>query len=315
MLVPTSLRLRPLFRLTALVTVPVVSLSMVSACSTTAKDAVRVNGESLSNRDFDELLSGYAEAVGGAQVESGNVNTVVARGLIQDWITTVVLEGVLDEAGVEVTDDQRETARAGLSQQGGFLEAPESVQEFYVRAAATLDAAGVAFTPSKDEMSALYAKGPGESGVVCLRLILADTRPDVEAAVARVAAGESFADVAKDVSTDTSAADGGILIDQQTGSACVQLSTLADQIVPEFVTALETAEVGVVAPPFEVPGVGWVTILLRPYTEVAEDVSQVLGPATASRIGREAVTQATVWVSPEYGRWDTESQQIIDVDR
>lgn len=274
-----------------------------------------MNGESLSNQDFDELLSGYAAAVGGAQVDSGNVNTVVARGVIQDWVSTVVLEGVLEEAGIDVTDEQRDAARAGLSQQGGFLAAPAAVQDFYVRAAATLDAAGLAFTPSEDEMAALYAKGPTESEVVCLRLILTNTREDVEAAVARITAGESFGDVAKEVSTDTSAADGGILNDQQNGSACVQLSTLANQIVPEFVTALQTAKVGVVTQPFEVPGVGWVAILLRPYTEVATDVATVLGPATAGRLSREAVATAKIWISPEYGRWDPETQQIVDVDR
>lgn len=292
-----------------------VSVASLSACSVTTKDAARVNGESLSNQDFDELLSGYAAAVGGAEVDSGNINTVVARGIIQDWVSTVVLEGLLEKADIEVTDEQREAARAGLSQQGGFLAAPAAVQDFYVRAAATLDAAGLAFTPSEDEMADLYAKGPAESEVVCLRLILTNTRDDLEAAVARIIAGESFGDVAKDVSTDTSAADGGILTDQQTGSACVQLSTLADQIVPEFVTALQTAKVGVVAPVFEVPGVGWVAILLRPYAEVAADVGTVLGPATAGRLSREAVATAKIWISPEYGRWDPETQQIVDIDR
>lgn len=311
----SSSRSRSVTLLACLGAITTLSVTSLSACSVTAKDAVRVNGESLSNQDFDELVSGYAAAVGGAQVDSGNVNTVVARGVIQDWVSTVVLEGVLEDAGIDVTDEQRDAARAGLSQQGGFLAAPAAVQDFYVRAAATLDAAGLAFAPSEDEMAALYAKGPAESEVVCLRLILTNTRDDVEAAVARITAGESFADVAKEVSTDTSAADGGILTDQQTGSACVQLSTLADQIVPEFVTALRTAEVGVVAPPFEVSGVGWVAILIRPYSEVAADVAQVLGPATAGRLSREAVASAKIWISPEYGRWDPETQQIVDVDR
>lgn len=274
-----------------------------------------MNGEALSNRDFDDLLTGYADAVGGAEVGSGNIAPTVARGLIQDWISTVVLEGVLAEAGVEVTDDQREAARTGLSEQAGFLAAPTEVQDFYVRAAATLDAAGAAFAPSEKDLAALYAKGPVESGVVCLRLILTDTEEDIDAAVARVDAGESFADVAAAVSTDTSAADGGILTDSQTGSACVQQSALASQIVPEFVAALEKAEVGVVTEPFEVPQVGWVAILLRPYTEVAADVGEVLGPATANRIGRDALTAADIWINPEYGRWDPETGQIVDIDR
>lgn len=287
----------------------------LSSCSVTSKDAIRVDGRSLSNRDFDALLSGYAKAVGGAEVSSGNVNTVAARGLLQDWINTVILEGVLAEAGIEVTEAQREAAREGLSQQPGFLAAPADVQEFYVRAASTQDAAGAAFAPTAEELEDDYAQGPSASGVVCLRLILTETREDIDAALARVQAGESFATVATDTSTDVSAPDGGILADPQTGSACVLTSTLAEQIVPEFVSALETAEVGVTTAPFEVPGVGWVAILVRPYDEVADDVATILGPATANEIGRDALASADVWVNPEYGRWDPETRQIIDVDR
>lgn len=306
----TSLRSRSLVVVAALAVT-----AGLSSCSVTSKDAVRVDGLSLSNRDFDSLLSGYAEAVGGAEVSSGNINTVAARGLLQDWISTVVLEGVLAEAGIEVTDAQREAAREGLSQQPGFVAAPADVQEFYIRAAATQDAAGAAFAPSAEELEAEYALGPSESGVVCLRLILTETREDIEAAVARVRAGEDFAAVATDTSSDVSAADGGILADPQSGSACVLTSTLAEQIVPEFVSALDTAEVGETTAPFEVPGVGWVAIFVRPYDEVAEDVATVLGPATANELGRDALASADVWVNPEYGRWDSETRQIIDVDR
>ena len=288
---------------------------VLASCSTTSKDAVRVNGESLSNRDFDELVEGYSSVVSGAQLESGNVNMVAARGILQDWINTVVLEAVLDEARVTVTDEQRETAREGLSAQGGFADAPQVVQDFYVRAASVLEAAGAAFAPDANELAEIYNRGPLESGAVCLRLILTTTREDIDAAIARIAAGESFADVAAATSTDISAADGGILTDQQNGSPCVQQSVLASQIVPEFVSALDSAQVGVVSDPFEVPGIGWVAILLRPFDEVSNDVAQLLGPSTASRLGQEALNSASIWISAEYGRWDTETLQIVDIDQ
>lgn len=301
-------RLRPILAIVAAAVV-------LSSCSVTAKDAARVNGESLSNRSFDDLVSGYSSVVDGALVASGNVNMVAARGLLQDWINTVVLEGVLEESGVLVTDEQRDAARTGLEAQGGFAVAPQAVQDFYVRAASVLEAAGLAFSPEASELAETYNRGPVESGVVCLRLILTPTREEIDAAIVRLAAGETFAEVAAVVSTDISATDGGILTDQQNGSACVQLAALATQIVPEFVAALETSEVGVVSEPFEVPGIGWVVILLRPFEEVSDAVTTVLGPTTALRVGRDALTNADVWVSAEYGRWDLASQQIIDVDR
>ncbi len=288
---------------------------VLSSCSTTAKDAVRVNGQSLSNRDFDELVDGYSGVVSGALLDSGNVNMVAARGILQDWINTVVLESVLEEARIAVTDEQREVARAGLSAQGGFTAAPQVVQDFYVRAASVLEAAGAAFTPDASELAATYDQGPLESGVVCLRLILTNTREDVDAAVARIAAGESFAEVAAATSIDISAADGGVLTDQENGSACVLQSVLSTQIVPEFVNAISTAEVGVVSDPFEVPGIGWVTILLRPFSEVSKEVADLLGPSTAARIGQEALKSASIWISAEYGQWDAESLQIIDIGR
>lgn len=303
-------RLRPVVATVATVAVAAV----LTSCSGTAKDAVRVNGESLSNRDFDELISGYSSVVEGALLPSGNVNMVAARGLLLDWINTVILEEVLEEAGVTVTDEQRESARAGLSAQGGFSAAPAAVQDFYVRAASVLEAAGDAFAPDPSELAETYSRGPLDSGVVCLRLILTDTREEIDAAVALIAAGQTFAAVAEATSKDISAAEGGILTDQQTGSPCVQQTQLATQIVPEFVAALETAEVGVVGKPFEVPGIGWVAILLRPFEEVSDAVATLLGPSTASRVGQDALSQADIWLSAEYGRWDAETSQIVDID-
>ena len=308
---PLEARLRPRRKVRP-VLATVALIAVMSSCSVATKDAVRVNGESLSNQDFDRLVSGYSEVVSGAQVASGNVNMVAARGLLQDWINTIILEGALKEAGVSVTDEQREAARAGLSAQGGFSAAPVDVQDFYIRAASVLEAVGLAFAPDSDELAEIYNRGPIESGVVCLRLILTTSREEIDAAVNRISAGESFADVAAATSIDISAEDGGILTDQQTGSACVQQAELASQIVPEFVAALETAQIGVTTAPFEVPQVGWVVILLRPYEEVSSDVAPVLGPTIANRIGRAALAEADIWLSAEYGRWDVETFQIID---
>lgn len=309
-----SISPRPRLRPVAAILASLALSAILTSCSVTAKDAVRVNGESLSNRDFDELISGYSSAVQGALLPSGNVNMVAARGLLSDWINTVILEGVLEEAGVTVTDEQRQTAREGLSAQGGFSAAPAVVQDFYVRAASVLEAAGAAFAPDPNELAETYNRGPLESGVVCLRLILTDTREEIDTAIARVAAGETFAAVAQETSTDISAADGGVLTDQQSGSPCVQQAQLSTQIVPEFVAALESAEVGVVTDPFEVPGIGWVTILLRPFDEVSESVAELLGPSTANRVGQAALSEADIWLSAEYGRWDAETLQIVDID-
>ncbi|NDB05684.1 MAG: hypothetical protein EBX95_08020, partial [Acidimicrobiia bacterium] len=81
------------------------SVLVLPACSTTSNDAARVDGRSLSADELDDLIVGYAESAGeGGFNPAGTVSAEVARSLLTTWVSTTVNIGLLEAAGVSVTD-------------------------------------------------------------------------------------------------------------------------------------------------------------------------------------------------------------------
>jgi hypothetical protein len=288
-----------------------VAVILLSSCSSVTQDAARVGDDTLSNGDFHELLEGYTDATQSGLLPTGNVDSNVARLILQDWISASVLERTLVEYGVEISPTDLDDARATLDAQVGFSEAPDIVRDFYIRATAVRAVAGATFTPDREELAELYANGPEESGIACLRLILTESKVAIDGALDRIEAGESFADVASDVSTDTSAEAGGILSNNQTGDECFPFDEIVEQIVEQIALVIPDTRPGEVTGPIEVPEVGWVAVVLRPFAEVASEAERVIGPVTASRIANSALDSAEIWINPGYGRWDSDSRQVV----
>ncbi|MEN9805112.1 MAG: hypothetical protein RIS41_1959 [Actinomycetota bacterium] len=304
----------PLPRLSRRVSVIALSVGAtlaLSACSSVESTAIRVNGRELSGSDFDELLAGYALAIPNAETESGTVRSGVAHGLLTDWAATTILIERLNDEGVTLSDADLDAARTELEQQAAFGDASPAAQDFYVLATAVQRLFADAFGPSTDELRDLYDAGPSTSGVFCLRAILVTDQAVIAEVDAQLGAGSDFADLAAQYSIDSSAADGGVITDPGSGSACFDQVTLASQIVPEFATALGTAEIGRPTAPFELPNVGWVVVVLRPFDEVADDVREVIGLGLAEAERADAILAADVWVSSEYGVWDADTGRVV----
>lgn len=285
-------------------------IGVASGCSTVGTDAARVGDERLSNKSFEDLVQAYTLATGSGKLPIGNIDAEAARVVLLDWIATSALEQTLSEYGVVVSEEDLAAAEESLADQSGFAEAPRKLRDFYIRATAVRTLTGTTFSPSPEELSDLYTAGPEESGLVCLRFILTDSREELDAALARIEAGEAFADVATDVSTDPSASTGGILANDQTGGGCFPFTQIVQDILEPIARAIPQTRPGEVSEPIEVPDLGWIAITQRPYAEVAEDTRDLIGPVTAAKLSDSALDSATVWVNPEYGRWDPESKRI-----
>ena len=300
-------------RLILLTVLALTAMTTATSCSSVTKDAVRFNDESLSNSEFDDLLLGYAAAVPEAFLTSGNLDIVVAQGIVQNWISTEAVIAALDEAGISITDEDRNAALTALQGETGFNDAPQVVQDFYILASASQSVANREFDVNIDDLKALYEGQSTQSGAVCLRAILVATQEEIDAVTARLNAGEDFATIAQEVSIDSSATNGGALQDQASGSGCLDQTTFESQVTPEFITALAEARVGQATASFEIPTVGWVVLLVRPFDEVADDVANLISGNGAVAAGRAVLQDAEIWISPEYGRWDAETLGVVAV--
>jgi hypothetical protein len=299
-----------------LISVSVLALTVLTAatsCSSVTKDAARFNDETLSNSEFDDLLVGFAAAVPDSFLATGNIDIAVAQTIVQNWISTKAVVAALEEAGTAITDEDRNEALTALQTEPGFTDAPQVVQDFYVLATASQSVANREFKIDLDDLQALYEDRSTQSGAVCLRAILVETQEEIDAVTARIAAGEDFAAIAQEVSVDSSAANGGALQDRSSGSGCLEQTSFENQVTPEFLTALTEAKVGQVTASFEIPTVGWVVLLVRPFDEVADDVAALIAGNGAIEAGRSVLNSAKVWVSPEYGRWDPATLSIVPV--
>lgn len=296
----------------ALAVVPVAILATtVSSCSSVSNDAITVNGQSLSRSDFDEIVVGYAAGFPGSILANGTVNASMARGFLTDWATTAIYAARLADDGIEIGDAELDAARDGMAKATGFAEASAVAQDFYVYAAAVRAAFEREYGLTDEEIRDLYDAGPATSKVYCLRGILSADEPKIGEAALRLATGEDFATVAGEISADPTKANGGILQNPRTGGACLDEETLLGQVAPQFAEAL--ANVGIDEPtaPFEIPNVGWVILLLRPYDEVADGVRDVIAQPELGDIRSKLLADADVSVASQYGRWDAAKGEVI----
>ena len=275
--------------------------SLLSSCSSVRTDAAKVNGDSLSRNSFETLLDGYADAIPTSRLPNGSVDISIARGLITDWVTTRVLLAELTAADVELSDADLAEARSILEPQSGFEAASTETQDFYVLATAVRRVFTATFGMSDADARDAYESGT--ASLTCLRGILTADQTAIDNAAVRLAAGEDFAAVASEVSTDSTKTNGGILSDQQGGKECLSIDSLSTG-APELLAALDGVAVGGNSLPFQLSSGEWAILQIRPYEEVASEVLDTLGTSSADDARIAAVVAADVSVSGEYGAWD-----------
>ena len=121
---------------------------------------------------------------------------------------------------------------------------------------------------------------------------------DAKKVLAAITAGTSFADAAKQFSTDTTLAqNGGVVLDQN-GAECLSSSTVNSTIVE----VLGKLPVGLPA----AVDLGTLTavVAIRPFNTLKPESQQLVA-------AQAIVAKASVYVDPRYGRWDPVSASVV----
>lgn len=282
----------------------------LSSCSTVERDAARVGDASISTADFEAVLAGLGDVAPEVIVASGAYNASSARNLLTNWITTEVLRDDLERRGIEVTDDDRATTEEKLASDPSWGDASAEVRKFFVEVNTVQAVFERETSTPDDELEARYAEGPATIGVACLRALIVETEDEADAAVARLDAGEPFAEVAADVSFDPSAADGGALTDPSSGQPCLDWPTFELGADPALVEPLAQAAPGETVGPVAIEA-GVVLIQVRPYDEVADAVRTLVAGTAATNAQTELVRAADPWVASRFGRWDPINGAVV----
>jgi len=286
------------------VVVPILLLAGAATGCTTFSDndaAARVGEFELSQDQLGDLM--IAATPGAEPDEQRELSGETARGLLNTWILTKVLEVDLADQGQSVSAEAIADATGAFAAQDpdGWATTPVALQDLQVeqQAAITIWSALEVPTPSDDELRSFYDAGTDESGVVCSAHILVETEAEALAILDQLEGGADFAELAASESIDTgSGANGGDL-------PCDRTINFEGSYVPEFAEAALAVDVGETVGPVQ-SQFGYHVIQLRPPDRVDPAELATLYADTTIRFQRVAEA-VDIYVDPRFGSFNSAS--------
>lgn len=274
---------------------------------------VRVRYDAVAeNPQFQEQLEGD---------DSGEFEAQVQAEILTGLIRARLLAQGADELGVELTEEDVEAKREQVIADVGGEEAFEQVIETnnlteetvnsQLRDLALQDLVAEELGDDLDvEDSAVQARYEETYGTASARHILVETEEEAQAVIARLEAGEDFAEVAQEVSTDPSAAQNSGDLGEFTRG----------QMVPEFTEAVFGAEEGEIVGPVQTDFGFHVIEVLEldegpPLDEVEDEIRDELLQGDRDEVVQEWLNELTqeaeITVNPRFGEWDAEGGRVV----
>ncbi len=263
--------------------------------------------------DGSDITVGEVEA--NISSDEGAIDKELFASFLSVEIQWAILSRAIDErfdvefGEEEVTveaDSLFESFKTGEQTREEFLEGNGITEEFLrtiatqrlydraIREEFTADAANL----SQEERDALIEESKTQLFDVCVSHILVATEEEAQEVLDRLEAGEEFAAVAGEVSTDPgSAQQGGVL-------PC----GAASDYVAEFAEATLVAPVGEVYLEAVETQFGYHVILV---TERTEPTDEEIGDVLTSEWLLETITEAEVTVDERFGTWETVPQPRV----
>ncbi len=285
---------------------------MLAACGSGSNVvAATVDGEDIKVGDVEALIDPGEDAeipketfaqFLGFEIQQQIVSTAAEEEFgisITDDEASAEADVIFEEANVEGVTREEFLTTNGVTEDMLLNVAHQQLLDAQVREAFTGDLED----PTQEEIDAVIAEA---EAVYCASHILVATEAEANVVTDRLEAGEEFAALATELSTDTgSGAQGGDL-------GC----SAPDSYVTEFADALTAAEVGVPTEPVETE-FGFHVILLGEdqiptEDEVIEQLKVVAIGTATNEWFLEQVQAAEVTVDEAYGTWESDpTPQVV----
>ena len=277
---------------------------------------LRVRYDAVSeNPQFQEQLEGD---------DSGEFQEQVQAEILTGLIRARLLAQGAEELGVELTEEDIEAKREEVVEDVGGEEAFQEVIETnnlteetvnsQLRDLALQDLVAEELGDDLEvDDSAVQARYEETYGTASARHILVETEEEAQAVIARLEAGEDFAAVAQEVSTDPSAAQNSGDLGEFTRG----------QMVPEFTEAVFGAEEGEIVGPVQTDFGYHVIEVLEldegpPLDEVEDEIRDELLQGDRDEVVQEWLNELTqeaeITVNPRFGEWDAEEGRVVPSD-
>lgn len=282
------------------------------ACSGSSSTAATVNGTEIASGDIDALFYEADEDLTDAENAQYLGRLIQWTAIEQRAATDLGFEPTQEETEAEVETILFDSGYAG--DLDGFMEAQNVSEDgltmvanqFLIEDAVIVAVTPTIETPTLEDAQTVIDGDPLQFTEVCAAHILVETEEEAVAVIERLDAGEDFAAVAAEVSTDPGSGPNGGSLD----------CSPASRYAPEFAQAAVAAPIGEVTEPVETE-FGYHVIVVESRTvatseEVQPLMEQQLVSAATSEWLLEAITAADVTVEAQYGTWETEpSPQVV----
>lgn len=319
-----------------------------TACNPGRPPAATVGDTDISGSRVDDILDAYLEAdaeMYGESIEGDGADTLQmapVASLLGNLVIQTLQSNLAAERGVEPTDaDRTEAEQQVTTSFVGQTEADPAAPEGEVSESETasteifeavepdtrewlvdLRADSLALArvlseeapPDEEAARQLYEENPAQFASVCLRLLVV-AEDGLDAARARLEAGEDFGDVSAEISTDPVVAEA-----RGVAGECTPLTQLQQQLQGEAFEQIAASEVGGVSGPFAYDDQGNVVLVevqdvqIAPFEDVRDTLLQQLPAGGETALGELLETELAetdVRIDPRYGRWDAERGAVI----
>jgi peptidyl-prolyl cis-trans isomerase C len=288
----------------------VLTLTLAACGSGSNSVAATVDGEEITVGEVEALIDpGEVSTIGkdqfaqflGFAIQQQILTTAAEDDLgivIDDADIAAEADVIVETANTQGVSREEFLATSGVTEEMLLEVAHQRLLQTEVRSKLEPDVAA----PTQGEIDGVMTEA---EAAYCASHILVATEEEATAVLDRLEAGEEFADLATELSTDTtSGALGGDL-------GCGP----AEQYVTEFADALTTAEVGVPTGPVQTE-FGFHVILLRDdevptEAEVIEQLSSTALDTAVTDWFLGIVEAAEVTVDESYGTWDGTGAEVV----
>ena len=283
---------------------------LVAGCSsTTTSSAAEINNKRISRDELELTLTELSDT-GQTPIVDGEVKGDTARSVLTALVQGQATLQLLDIFGQSITDADRDAVRSSLSQNTDTSEFTDHLKNLIVELNAGTIALKRITAPDAKKAAEMYERSPASLGVMCVRHIVVKTLDEANNLLGKVGTtSEDFATLAGKFSIEPNAKQsGGALASPD--SACMKLSEYQTSFDADFTAGALQAKPGIASGPVK-SSFGYHIIYVRPFVEVAMDISTLLATDTGELLLTGFIATSKINIDSAYGRWNAASGSII----
>jgi len=209
----------------------------------------------------------------------------------------------------QITQEDRDSVKSSLSQNTDTAEFTDHLKDLIINLNAGTLALARILPPDAKTVATMYEKAPASLGVMCIRHLVVKEEAKAKEALKKFSNGADFATLAGEYSIEPNAKQSGGAL-SGADNACMKLSEYQSGFDALFTAGALLAKPGVAFGPVK-SSFGYHLIYVRPFVEVAEDISTLLTTATGETLLDGYIATSKIVIDSAYGRWDAASGAVV----